>query len=120
MGKEIKIRRITCDLDRLDESMLSHTLKVFEKYGFDKDIEIEVSSGGKGFHVIAWSDKGVSLKKLLKIREMANDDGARIKLDSITGREINVLFTGKKVSVFNNLSEALNAAIKEYEGGMHE
>lgn len=108
----VKIKRITCDIDRLDETLLAHAIKVFEKYGFNENIEIRISSGGKGFHVIAWNKNGVNLKKLLKIREEAGDDTARIKLDGITGREINVLFTAKKIRKITNSDEILKDAPK--------
>jgi len=91
----VKYRRITVDLDVLDESELANSLKVLKKYGFNKEITIKISPSGKGFHIIAWNNKGVPFDKLLKIREEAGDDPIRIKFDSMPGREINVLFHKK-------------------------
>jgi len=93
-----KIMRITADIDSLNINLLISCLKTFKKYGFTKDLLIRKSSSGKGYHVIAWSEnKGVSKKKLLKIRKKAGDDTIRIMLDNKTGRQIQVLFTEKGV-----------------------
>jgi len=91
------IRRITIDLDTLDESELSHALKVIEENGFTEKLQFEISPTGKGWHIIAWhSGNGVDKPKLLDIREKAGDDEARIKLDAIAGRQVNVLFDSKR------------------------
>ena len=92
------ITRITCDLDTQQIGDLIRCLKTFKKYRFSKDLQINSSPSGRGFHVISWSDKGVTLEKLLKIRKKAKDDLTRISLDSWGSgqRMINVLFTGKK------------------------
>jgi hypothetical protein len=75
-------------------------INVFKKYGFTEDISFNVSCTGKGYHIIGWHNgKGVSKRKLLKIRYMAGDDTARIWLDSKAHRQINVLFTHKKKNV---------------------
>lgn len=96
-GKSDKlITRCTCDLDERDLKSLIHCLKVFKRYGFTKELTVKLSSSGNGFHIIAWADKGVTLKKLLKIRRKAGDDRIRCMLDSKTHRMINVLFTSKR------------------------
>lgn len=87
-----RYRRITVDIDILDEYEIATALKILYKYGFNKNVEVKLSPSGKGYHIIAWRDKGISLKKLLKIRSEAGDDPARIWFDSLAGREINVLF----------------------------
>jgi len=89
-------RRITVDIDILDEYEVANALKVLKENGFDKKITLRLSPSGKGYHIIAWSDKGVPLRELLKIREQAGDDPARIWFDSMTHREINVLFDNKR------------------------
>ena len=91
-----KITRITCDLDTKDQKMLEHCLKVFKKHGFTENIEIKPSPGGKGYHIIAWSKKGVTLPKLIEIRKNAGDDQIRCNLDLKANRMIQVLFTNKK------------------------
>lgn len=90
------ITRITCDLDTREIKPLIHCLKVFKRYGFTKELTVKLSSSEHGFHCIAWSEQGVPLKKLLKIRKKAGDDGIRIMLDGKSNRMINVLFTSKK------------------------
>ena len=92
------ITRVTCDLDTQQIDDLIRCLKTFKKYHFSKDLQVNTSPSGRGFHVISWSDKGVTLEKLLKIRHKAGDDRTRISLDSWGSgqRMINVLFTGKK------------------------
>jgi hypothetical protein len=91
-----KITRCTCDLDTRNITDLIRCLKTLKKYRFNKELTVKPSSSGHGFHVIAWSDKGVPLKKLLKIRKKAGDDNIRIMLDGKSNRMINVLFTSKK------------------------
>jgi len=91
-----KITRITCDIDTKNINDILKCLKTFKKYHFDKELQIKQSPSNKGFHVISWSEKGVTLKKLLKIRKKAGDDRIRCMLDSKTHRMINVLFTSKR------------------------
>jgi len=91
-----KITRITCDLDDKDINKLIRCLKTFRRYGFTEDLTVKLSSSGNGFHAISWSKKGVTLKKLLKIRKKAGDDKIRIMLDGKSFRAIQVLFTKKE------------------------
>lgn len=90
------INRITVDLDTRGIKPLIRCLKVLKHYSFVKELTVKVSPSGHGFHVIAWADNGVTLKKLLKIRKKAGDDNIRIMLDAKSNRMINVLFTSKK------------------------
>ena len=94
-----KIKRITIDLDTRDINQLIKCLKTLKKYKFNKDLQVKISPSGRGFHIISWADtKGVTLKKLIKIRRKAGDDKTRCDLDTWGSgqRMINVLFTGKK------------------------
>lgn len=93
-----KITRITCDIDTKDINDLIKCLKTFKKYHFSKDLQVKSSPSNKGFHIISWCDKskGVTLKKLLKIRKKAGDDNIRCMLDSKSHRMIQVLFSEKK------------------------
>jgi len=91
-----KITRITIDLDTKDEKVLEHCIFVIKKYGFDKDIEVKKSPGGKGHHVVAFSETGLPLHELLMVRKLAGDDHIRIYLDSKAHRAINVLFDHKE------------------------
>jgi len=94
------IERITIDLDSRDIEPLIHCLQVLKKYGFTRDLSVNVSPNKHGFHIIAWSDNGgVSFKKLLEIRREAGDDQMRIKLDNIGDRAIQVLFTYKEKKI---------------------
>lgn len=95
------INRITVDLDTRNIKDLVRCLKTLKKYHFDKELTVKLSPSGHGFHVIAWSDKGVPLQKLLKIRRKAGDDSIRIMLDAKSNRMINVLFTSKKKNKTN-------------------
>lgn len=90
------IKRITCDLDTRDINDLIHCLKTFNRYGFNKELTIRDSPTGKGYHIICWSDHGVSKKKLIKIRRKAGDDPIRCDLDERSNRQIQVLFTHKE------------------------
>lgn len=98
MDKMKLINRITCDLDTRNINSLIRCLKVFKRYGFTKELTVKLSSSRHGFHVISWSDKGVSLKKLLKIRKKAGDDNMRCFLDSRSTRMKQVLFDTKTKS----------------------
>ena len=93
-----KITRITCDLDTREIKPLIRCLKVFNRYGFNRDLTVEISPSKRGYHVIAWSKQGVTLDKLIKIRRKAGDDKTRCDLDTWGSgqRMINVLFTSKK------------------------
>jgi len=62
-------------------------------------MEIKLSSSKKGYHLIAWHDKGYSFKFSLFIRKLAGDDKIRINLDKKTGRQVQVLFDEKYVKV---------------------
>lgn len=111
-----KFRRITIDIDILDEYEVANALKILDKYGFNKNINVKLSPSGKGYHIVAWSDKGVPLRKLLKIRKKAGDDPARIWFDSLPGREINVLFDRPKIRRVISFDKFM----EELEGGIHE
>jgi len=102
-----KYRRITCDLDTLDEAEVAYILRIFAEYGFRDKVSVSLSPSGKGYHIIAWNKKGVSKRKLLKIRKIAGDDETRIKLDSMAKRQINVLFDSKKKRMVNNMNDIL-------------
>lgn len=93
-----KITRITIDLDTKDINQLIKCLKTLKKYQFYKDLQIRQSPSERGYHIIAWADKGVTLKKLITIRRKAGDDKTRCDLDTWGSgqRMINVLFTHKK------------------------
>lgn len=91
-----KIMRITIDIDTKNINDLIKCLKTLKKYKFIKDLSVKNSPSNKGFHVVAWSNKGVTLKKLLKIRHKAGDDRIRCMLDSKSHRQIQVLFSEKK------------------------
>jgi len=97
-----KITRITCDIDTINIAALIRCLKVFRRYKFTKDLTVRKSSSGKGYHVIAWADKGRTLKKLIKIRRKAGDDKIRCDLDLKSNRQIQVLFTKKKKKEIKN------------------
>lgn len=106
------ITRITCDMDTRDIKLLIRCLKVFKRYGFTKELTVKLSSSRRGFHVISWSDKGVPLKKLLKIRKKAGDDNMRCFLDSRSTRMKQVLFDTKTK---NKTDLMLDGIPMEYE-----
>ena len=103
-----KIRRITIDLDTRSIDDVIRCLKRLRNAGFTQELTVRMSSSRKGIHVIAWSKKGVSLKKLLKLRCKAGDDRIRCRLDSCSGRQIQVLFTKKTKRTSHN--EGVNDA----------
>lgn len=93
-----KITRCTIDLDTKDIKDLIKCLKTLKKNQFCKDLQVKPSPSKRGFHIIAWTDKEVTLQKLIKIRRKAGDDKTRCDLDTWGSgqRMINVLFTEKK------------------------
>jgi hypothetical protein len=95
-GLRNKIKRITIDLDTLEFTALSHCILTLFNYSFNKELTIKKSPSKRGYHVVAWSEKGVTLDQLLKIRREAGDDIIRCSLDSRSGRQINVLFDYKR------------------------
>ena len=107
-----KITRCTCDLDTRNIKDLIRCLKTLKKYHFNKDLEIKLSPSKRGYHIISWADKGVPLKKLLKIREKAGDDSIRCFLDSRSTRMKQVLFDTKTKSKTNLM---LDGIPMEYE-----
>lgn len=63
---------------------------------FNKNVEVRKSPSGRGYHVIAWSDRGLFERELNLLRRIAGDDLLRIYLDEYkTGRMTEVLFTIK-------------------------
>jgi len=96
--EEIKHTMVSIDLDYLDESELSRTLKLLEKNKFDKNVWFDVSPGMKGYHLTAWCnpEDGLTLKQLFCLRRICFDDSARIFLDAMGERQVGVLFDFKK------------------------
>lgn len=95
------IGRITCDIDTRDFRAIIRCLKVFRRYGFTKHLLVKDSPSKTGYHVVCWNeDAGFPKEKLIKIRLKAGDDKMRCRLDSRTGRQIQVLFTRKTKRVF--------------------
>jgi hypothetical protein len=95
-GLQNKIKRITIDLDTTEFAALSHCMITLLNYGFGKEINIKKSPSKRGYHITAWSDDGVSLDALIKIRREAGDDSIRCDLDERSGRQIQVLFDYKR------------------------
>ena len=93
-----KLKRITIDLDSRNIFKRLWCIFILKLFGY-KDMEIKPSPSKKGYHVIAWHDKGYSFKFSLFIRRLAGDDKIRINLDKRTGRQVQVLFDKKKVEV---------------------
>lgn len=100
-GQEIKHTMASIDLDWLDESELSESLKTLEKNGFDQNIWFDVSPGGRGYHIQAncKPEYGLTIKQLLQLRKNALDDITRIKLDAMGERQIGCLFDFKEKTV---------------------
>ncbi|MFW6173128.1 MAG: hypothetical protein ACOC5T_05230 [Elusimicrobiota bacterium] len=90
------IKRITLDIDTKDIIQVHNSIQTIKNQGFTEKLEILPSSGGHGYHIIAWSKTGVNKEQLLGIRAKAGDDPIRIYLDSMSGRMIQVLFDSKK------------------------
>lgn len=88
---------ITLDIDTLDKQVIIFALKKIASYGYENDITVRRSSSGKGVHIIAWSNTGLTKKELLALRYISGDDPIRIWLDSQADRVGQVLFTNKKV-----------------------
>lgn len=107
MNRTIRGRRITIDIDRKKgetkkdlEAKKTKVLKLLATYPhgnpFDKNVEVRISPSGKGYHVIAWSDKGLYERELNLLRRICGDDTMRIYLDECGGgRMTEVLFTEK-------------------------
>jgi len=87
--------RITIDVD--DPKNLDQSLKTIKAYGFTEGIEVRISPGGAGRHIIAHTKQGSYPDyQLLFIRHLALDDPFRIILDAQKGRTKQVLFTKKR------------------------
>lgn len=100
--------RITIDLDTRGIAPLIRCLKTLRRYHFTHELTVKPSSSGRGFHVKAWSTKGVTLKNLQRIRKKAGDDPMRIRLDEGGNKPIQVLFTHKT-------KKELNEPLDEWE-----
>lgn len=95
--KIIYNNRCTIDIDPpYVRKKVAHALKMLKKYGFNKDIEVRVSPGRHGRHIVAWSNTGLPEHELLLLRRVAGDDRTRIYLDSKPFRARQVLFTKKR------------------------
>ena len=102
MTKQLKGHRITIDIDPpAVKTKTKKALKLLKRYGFTKDTEVRVSPGGKGRHLISWSETGLPVHELMMLRRICGDDPVRIYLDTKSyqhrSRQRQVLFTTKKV-----------------------
>lgn len=103
MHKQLRGTRITVDVDApYAERKTKKALKLLERYGFNKDVEVRVSPGGHGRHIICWSEIGLPEHELMMLRRICFDDPTRMYLDTKTfqhrGRMRGVLFTTKMVT----------------------
>lgn len=100
-GQEIKHTMASIDLDWLDESELSLSLKLLEKNGFDQNVWFDLSPGGKGYHIQTWCKPkdGLTFRQLLCLRRICHDDFYRVKLDAMGERQIGVLFDWKEKTI---------------------
>jgi hypothetical protein len=102
MKKELLGTRITIDIDPpYVKRKVKKALILLGRYGFNKDVDVRVSPGGHGRHIICWSETGLLAHELIMLRRIAGDDPVRIYLDTKTyqhrARMRQVLFTTKKV-----------------------
>lgn len=102
-GLQNNIKRITIDLDTTEFTALSHCMITLLNYGYDNEITIKKSPSKRGYHITAWSDEGVPLDTLIKIRREAGDDTIRCDLDERSGRQIQVLFDYKRRKYESNM-----------------
>lgn len=93
--------RITIDIDSRSFFLLLRGIFFLWIYGF-KNIEIRESPSKRGIHLIGWSNKNYSQKKMYKVRRLAGDDKNRIFLDRSCKKKIKqVLFKKKEVFYHN-------------------
>jgi hypothetical protein len=85
--------RLTVDLDNPSELQLLKTYFNCKRYGI---VEVCISSGGKGYHMIV-SGLKLTLKQVIELRRTLGDDENRIFFDEmgLTYKPKQVLFTGK-------------------------
>ena len=111
MNRIIRGRRITIDIDPAEgltgdeaikdvEQKKQKALKLLSQYPvcspFCKNVEVRRSPSGRGYHIIAWSDRGLFERELNLLRKIAGDDQMRIYLDEMGERQQEVLFTIKE------------------------
>ena len=100
----MKIRRITIDIDNKNAINICRAYAVLFVYGY-RNISIKTSPSGRGYHLIGWHEKGHYLKDHLEIRKNAGADGARVYMDRMTGRTINILFDEKRTIIFHEAKD---------------
>jgi hypothetical protein len=98
-GENIKIRRITIDIDVKHVIPVLRVIIVLKHYGFAK---FELKDTKRGIHIIAWHKEGYYWNRILWIRKLAGDDPKRILIDRSKKKKSiakQVLFTDKKREV---------------------
>jgi len=91
--------RLTLDWDDITKDEMIRRLRVVRSFFPTNDIEVYLSSSGKGFHVIVY-DLNVGLEESFKIREMFWDDHKRLTYDKFKSEissmiPTQILFTKK-------------------------
>lgn len=101
--KKGKYTRITVDID--DGNNVMDSLKKIKKLKLQTEkIIIEQSPSKKGWHITIWlAGGGLYLYEVLFLRRLLGDDVWRTFLDTLPGRQINVLFDKKEKVVSNKL-----------------
>lgn len=97
----MKQSRVTIDLDAYVPQMELKAIRAYHTLEREADdVEVRISSGGEGIHIIGWFSERLSEGAQKTLRRMLNDDTNRTRLDTLEGwhREravSNVLWTEK-------------------------
>lgn len=88
--------RITVDLDAKEYSATQFRFKATQIWhnleGITVDLEVHVSSSGKGLHFVGWFDEKLPFHEEVALRRQHGDDPRRVDMD--VKRWLNGLYTG--------------------------
>lgn len=87
--------RITADLDTKNKFKIIYS--IFKSLSIIEDINLLqlIKSHNNNYHLIVWSGKNYSKKKIFKIREKIGDDTNRIRSDKLKKHGQQTLFYKK-------------------------
>jgi hypothetical protein len=123
-------QKVTIDIDPYPAAWEINALRAY--YGLQRlygEVEVAISSSGKGIHLTAWTDADPGEVDHKEIRRNLCDDPNRIFLDKMRGKhglETQVLWTGKsnregeKERYVDCIHQAIRAVKSELRGSEYD
>jgi len=85
--------RVTLDFDGYADRMRLRAIEAYHALDrFADDVDVAISSGGEGLHIVGWFEQPLTFAEKIKLRRTLGDDSNRIKID--IERAMNDVYTG--------------------------